>query len=155
MWHWNKVFSEGDFLYLYRNPKGKELSIELLEVSDMLMDSFIKKLGFTKVVKKYNELRFKVAKLKLEYIKTSNRMLINRITQLEDELEQHKKLIFQQETSDFDKNHVILQKWYGQKIDLKTTTVTEYYSILDVYERSNKEKRHSRGGRSRQSTKTT
>jgi hypothetical protein len=149
IYNWNKVFTDGEFLYLYREPKGKELTIELLEVSDMLMDSFIKRFGFTKKVKRYNQLRFELVRLKIQYIKTSDRLLVNRITQLEDELEQHKKLIFSQGTSEFDKNHVILQKWYGQPIPLKTTTVNEYYSILEVYERANKKNGHSGGRGSR------
>jgi hypothetical protein len=140
IYNWNKIFTEGDLLYLFRDQKGKQITNDLIHVSDMLMDSYLKRFGFTKKVQRYNDIRFELAKLRLRYIKTSDRMLVNRITQLEDDLEQQKKLIFSQGTSEFDKNHVILQKWYGQPIPIKTTTVTEYYSIVEAYERANKKK---------------
>ncbi len=151
MYNWNAIFSDGKVEYCYKNtPKTIDYE-KVIDVCDVLMDDFISVFGINKKLKKYNELRKKSANLKFKYITTSNRMLVNEINYIDNQIDELKKLIFSQNTSDFDKNHVILQKWYGQRIDLKTTTVKEYYSIVEVYERANKENRHSRRGRPRQS----
>ena len=114
------------------------------------MDSYLNRFGLEKKVQEYNKLRFKVAKLKLRYIKTDERFLINKINVYKNRIEELKKLIFSQNSNDFNENHVILQKWYGQRIDLKTTTVVEYRSIQKSYEQENKQTRNSRRGSSRQ-----
>ena len=121
----------------------------MVQVADSLMDDYIKYFGYQKKVKDYNNTRYKLAKLKLQYIKTSDRFLINKISVLENKVEELKKLIFSQNDDVFHKNHVILQKWYGQRIDLKTTTVLEYNSIVKTYEQSNKKNGHSGRGGSR------
>lgn len=110
----------------------------------MLMDSYINHFGFQKKVREYNKKRAKLAKLKLDYIKNDKRFLVNKITVLENDIENIKKLIFSQNTNEFHENNVILQKWYGQRIDLKNTTVVEYFSILKSYEQANKAHRNSR-----------
>ncbi len=149
MYNWNKVFNDGEYSYVLKKQSKSKLNKDVIKAVDALMDSYLDRFGFEKKVKEYNNLRFKSAKLKLQYIKTDNRMLINKINKLENRIEELKVLIFSQNSNDFNENHVILQKWYGQRIDLKTTTVIEYRSIQNTYEQEHKKARHSGRRRSR------
>jgi hypothetical protein len=76
--------------------------------------------------------------MQLEYIGSDKRYLVNQIEIVRKEVEELKKLIFSQNAQDFDKNHVILQKWYGQRIDLRSITVKEYKMIEQTFVEANK-----------------
>ena len=75
---------------------------------------------------------------------SDSRVLWNKIKKLKNEINKIESEFFSQNSEEFNKNHVILQKWYGQKIDLKDTTVLEYQSIVKAYEQENRSQRNSR-----------
>jgi acyl carrier protein len=147
MWVWNEVYNKGDLIQLIR--KEKPTYKELMIAYDKLMNSYIKEFGLSKQQRRLNKLKIQLVRVQLDYIITGQKVLLNKIKLLEKEIESINLLFFKQDSVKFNEFIVILQKWYGQKIDLKTTTVTEFYSIVKVYERGNKKERNSRGGRPR------
>jgi len=114
-----------------------------------LMDDFIKVFGFSKQFKRLLKIRVKCLNLKREYIRTSNRFLVNKIAVLEQEIEELNKLLYQGSNNDFDKQLVRIEKWYGMPIDLKITTVKKFKSIEAEYVNANKQESNSRRGGSR------
>ena len=141
---WQKVYTDGELKALV---KEGDISLEgCLKAYEDLMDSYIKEFGLSKAQKRMNSLKLHLIKLRLEYITSGDRILINQINKYEKELEKIKMLFFQQDSLKFNEFLVLLQKWYGQRIDLKTTTVLEFYSITNMYERANKKKSNSGGG---------
>ena len=141
MFNWNKVYNDGDISYLSKTRVGT-LS-EYYKVYDILMNDYIKEFGLSKKQKRLNRLKYQLLKLNISYIETGNRMILNKINLLEKEINQMNLLFFKQNSSDFNEFLVILQKWYGQKISLKETSVLEFHSIVRVYERANKKRRDS------------
>jgi hypothetical protein len=151
MYNWNKVYSEGKWEYLLKNEQeaDKFKPLDFVEASDRLMDDFIKVFGFSKQFKRLLKIRVKCLNLKREYIRTSNRFLVNKIAVLEQEIEELNKLLYQGSNNDFDKQLVRIEKWYGMPIDLKVTTVKKFKSIESEYVNANKQESNSRRGSSR------
>jgi len=148
MYNWNKVYSEGKWEYLLKNEQqaDKFKPLDFVEASDRLMDDFIKVFGFSKQFKRLLKIRVKCLNLKREYIKTSNRFLVNKIAVLEQEIEELNKLLYQGGNNDFDKQLVRIEKWYGMPIDLKITTVKKFKSIEQEYVNANKQESNNRRG---------
>lgn len=142
MHNWNQVYSKGNLNYLHKKGKGK--TSELVEVYDILMDDYIKVFGLNKKSKQLNKLKLQLINRNIQFIKNDSRVLWNKIKKLKNEINKLQSEFFTQSSEEFNKNHVILQKWYGQKIDLKETTVLDYQSIAKLYEQANKPQRNSR-----------
>ena len=142
MYNWNKVYSNGNLNFLHKQGKGK--TSELVEVYDILLDDYIKVFGLNKKSKQLNKLKLQLIKRNIQFINNDSRVLWNKIEVLKNEINKLQKEFFTQSSEEFNKNHVILQKWYGQKIDLKETTVLDYQSIAKLYEQANKKDRNSR-----------
>jgi hypothetical protein len=150
VYNWNKIFSDNDFRYAFKElPRTYKITPELIQALDSLQDDYIRVFGIKKQSKRVQRLKVNIAKKKLEYIKTSNKLLLNDIKIMEREINENNSLIISQDATIFDKNHVILQKWYGQKIDIREVTVQEYNVILNTYEQENRAQRNSRKGRTR------
>lgn len=142
IWNWNEVYSKGNFHQLHKKGKGK--AVDLVQVYDILMDDYIKVFGLNKKSKQLNKLKTQLINRNLQFIESDSRVLWNKIEKLKSEIKTLQSEFFTQSSEEFNKNHVLLQKWYGQKIDLKETTVLEYQSIAKLYEQSNKKERNSR-----------
>lgn len=146
MYNWNKVFSENEFEYLLKIKDGKKYTNEQYQrAMDMLMDDFIQAYGLNAQYKQMMDLKKRAAKLKLQYLRKELKdmaalMLINRIDALDKDISNLKTLFLSGEKNDFDKMVVMIQKWYGQKIDLKTTTVKEFHAIKEMYVAANKKR---------------
>jgi len=125
------------------------MSYDIVTCIDKLQDDYLEHFGTSKQNKRYQRLKMNITKLKLEYILTSRKLLLNDIKLMERDLTELSTLIFSQDKGLFDKNHVILQKWYGQKIDIKEVTVLEYNHIIKAHEQENRAQRNSRTGRTR------
>jgi hypothetical protein len=151
MWNWNKVFTDGELKYLLKQPDKMERFVvaDFVNASDALMDDFIGTFGLSRKFKRYHKLRVEVFNLKRKYIMTGDRFLINVINTKESEIEEIRKILFQGSKLDFDKQFINIQKWYGQKIDLKTTTVKEFHVIQEQYVTANKKRPNSRRGGTR------
>jgi len=151
MYNWNKIYTDGKLEYLLKNEQEIDnfKPLDFIEASDILMDDFINVFGLSKQFKRLLKIRLKCVNLKHEYIKTSNRFLINKITVLEAEIQELNKLLFQGEKNDFDRQLDKIERFRGMPIDLKNTTVKKFYIMQEEYVNANKQKQSSRRGGSR------
>jgi len=142
MYNWNEVYSKGNLNYLHKKGQGK--SKHLAQAYDALMDDYIRVFGLNKKSRQLNKMKLQLIKRNLKFIHSDSLVQWNKIEKLKNEINKLQSEFFSQNSEDFNKNHVILQKWYGQKIDLKDTAVLEYQSIVKAYEQENRSQRNSR-----------
>lgn len=142
MHNWNQVYSKGNVNYLHKDGQGRPT--ELAQAYDDLMDDYIRAFGLNKKSRQLNKLKVQLINRNLQFVNSDSRVLWNKIEKLKNEINKIESEFFSQNSEEFNKNHVILQKWYGQKIDLKDTTVLEYQSIVKAYEQENRSQRNSR-----------
>ena len=140
MYNWNKVFTDGEIKYLLVEPADIVLTKEVQKAMDRLMNSYIDSFGLSKKVKKINRLKQQLIKKQLEYIERGVSIVQNDVKVLRRELEAMQEMVFIGSDKDFGKSHVLLQKWYGQVIDLKKISVYDYYLINESYVEQNKQR---------------
>lgn len=129
MGRWNRIFSEKQWFEIVKKGQKKKLTNAHIEAMDRLMDSYIDAFGFSKQMKRYNILQMQLIKAKLDFIITGKTILKNKVVHIESDLNELKKLLFSGEKKDFEKQLVIIEKWYGNRIDLDSVTVRKYKSI--------------------------
>jgi hypothetical protein len=108
-------------------------SKEITETIDSLLDSYNEIFGFNKQFKNVLRMRIRAHKLRQRYIQTGQRSLINDIDQIEHEIEAYQKRFKNEEKTDFDKQIIRIENWRGFKIDLKNTSVREFFAIIEEY----------------------
>jgi hypothetical protein len=129
LFNWQKCL-EGDVKYV--NLETKEDSCNQ-EAFTKLYDSFLQKRGVNKEYKKYLDILKKKAMLQCEFLITKDNF---KLTQIEIE---DAKIVSLQKTSEeglsIDKTLIYLGKWLGYRLDWKIISVSEFYSILEEYEK--------------------
>jgi hypothetical protein len=129
LFNWQKCL-EGDVKYV--NLQAKEDSGNQ-EAFNKLYDSFLQKRGVNKEYKKYLDILKKKAMLQCEFLITKDNF---KLTQIEIE---DAKIVSLQKTSEeglsIDKTLIYLGKWLGYRLDWKIISVSEFYSILEEYEK--------------------
>ena len=129
LFNWQKCL-EGDVKYV--NLETKEDSGNQ-EAFNKLYDSFLQKRGVNKEYKKYLDILKKKAMLQCEFLITKDNF---KLTQIEIE---DAKIVSLQKTSEsglsIEKTLIYLGKWLGYRLDWKVITVTEFYSIMEEYEK--------------------
>ena len=121
------------------NGELKYVHLELKEETDnqesfnKLYDEFLQKRGVNKEYKKYLDILKKKALLQCEFLITKDNF---KLTQIEIE---DAKIVSLQKTSEsglsIEKTLIYLGKWLGYRLDWKVITVTEFYSIMEEYEK--------------------
>jgi hypothetical protein len=121
------------------NGELKYVNLELKEETDnqeafnKLYDEFLQKRGVNKEYKKYLDILKKKALLQCEFLITKDDF---KLTQIEIE---DAKIVSLQKTSEsglsIEKTLIYLGKWLGYRLDWKVITVTEFYSIMEEYEK--------------------
>ena len=129
LFNWQKCL-EGDVKYIH---------LELKEEKDnhiafsKLHDELLQKRGINKEYKKYLDVIKKKALLQCEFLITKDDF---KLTQIEIE---DAKIVSLQKTSEeglsIDKTLIYLGKWLGYRLDWKIISVSEFYSILEEYEK--------------------
>ena len=129
LFNWQKCL-EGDVKYV--NLETKEDSSNQ-EAFTKLYDEFLQKRGVNKEYKKYLDILKKKALLQCEFLITKDDF---KLTQIEIE---DAKIVSLQKTSEeglsIDKTLIYLGKWLGYRLDWKIISVSEFYSILEEYEK--------------------
>ena len=129
LFNWQKCL-EGDVKYV--NLETKEDSGNQ-EAFTKLYDEFLQKRGVNKEYKKYLDILKKKALLQCEFLITKDNF---KLTQIEIE---DAKIVSLQKTSEeglsIDKTLIYLGKWLGYRLDWKIISVSEFYSILEEYEK--------------------
>ena len=121
------------------NGELKYVHLELKEETDnqesfnKLYDEFLQKRGVNKEYQKYLDILKKKALLQCEFLITKDNF---KLTQIEIE---DAKIVSLQKTSEsglsIEKTLIYLGKWLGYRLDWKVITVTEFYSIMEEYEK--------------------
>ena len=129
LFNWQKCL-EGDVKYVNLETKEDESN---QEVFTKLYDQFLQKRGVNKEYKKYLDILKKKALLQCEFLITKDNF---KLTQIEIE---DAKIVSLQKTSEaglsIDKTLIYLGKWLGYRLDWKIISVSEFYSILEEYEK--------------------
>jgi hypothetical protein len=129
LFNWQKCL-EGDVKYV--NLETKEDSSNQ-EAFTKLYDEFLQKRGVNKEYKKYLDILKKKALLQCEFLITKDDF---KLTEIEI---QDAKIVSLQKTSEeglsIDKTLIYLGKWLGYRLDWKIISVSEFYSILEEYEK--------------------
>lgn len=122
----NKVISEGDLKYLliggkYDQVKAKESWIKIF-------DEYINEFGLPKNYERYLKLMIKSCELQTSaYVDNKRHLLVNARLKEADALRQLSGI-----PESIYKTTAKIAKFMGMPIDIKTTTVAQYYSYIDI-----------------------
>ena len=129
LFNWQKCL-EGDVKYVNLQTKDDSSNQEAF---NKLYDEFLQKRGVNKEYKKYLDILKKKAMLQCEFLITKDDF---KLTQIEIE---DAKIVSLQKGSEeglsIDKTLIYLGKWLGYRLDWKIISVSEFYSILEEYEK--------------------
>jgi hypothetical protein len=129
LFNWQKCLS-GELKYVHLELKEEA---DNQEAFNKLYDEFLQKRGVNKEYQKYLDILKKKALLQCEFLITKDNF---KLTQIEIE---DAKIVSLQKTSEsglsIEKTLIYLGKWLGYRLDWKVITVTEFYSIMEEYEK--------------------
>lgn len=129
LFNWQKCLN-GELKYVHLELKEEA---DNQEAFNKLYDEFLQKRGINKEYKKYLDIIKKKALLQCEFLITKDDF---KLTQIEIE---DAKIVSLQKTSEsglsIEKTLIYLGKWLGYRLDWKVITVTEFYSIMEEYEK--------------------
>ena len=129
LFNWQKCLS-GELKYVHLELKEET---DNQEAFNKLYDEFLQERGVNKEYKKYLDILKKKALLQCEFLITKDDF---KLTQIEIE---DAKIVSLQKTSEsglsIEKTLIYLGKWLGYRLDWKVISVTEFYSIMEEYEK--------------------
>jgi len=129
LFNWQKCLN-GELKYVHLELKEEA---DNQEAFNKLYDEFLQKRGVNKEYKKYLDILKKKALLQCEFLITKDNF---KLTQIEIE---DAKIVSLQKTSEsglsIEKTLIYLGKWLGYRLDWKVISVTEFYSIMEEYEK--------------------
>ena len=129
LFNWRKCQEKSELKYtrLDINEGTEEEDIEAWRV---LLDNFYLEFGISKDYLRLLEIQSEIAELKCDLVITDDRFLLNRIKQLERELEE---LIGRPVESDTDTCLIYLGKWVGYAVKERDTSVKMFYKLMKEY----------------------
>lgn len=142
LYNWVKVTEEGELKYVCKDI-NKAIPQQCDEAWTMVYDDYIKRYGLSKLYKRLLEVKRRKAVLECEYVITKDRFKLTLIEIEEQNIEQ--MLNNKGEGVSINKALVYLSKWVGYRLDPREVTTLEYFNIMDLYGKENKQQRHSRG----------
>ena len=117
--------------------------VDLQSAWERVYDDYLRRYGLSKLQKRLLEVRRKKALLELEYVITRDRFNLTLIEIEERNIEQ---MINNRGAGvSITTALVYLSKWVGYRLNWKELTTLEYFNIMDLYGKENKQQRHSRG----------
>lgn len=126
--------NKGNIIYVRENiKKGNEKDDS--KFWELLNDEYIKRFGLSDQFIQIIELQKQKALVELDYITTGKRIILNDIKRLEAKLVN--MLTNKGNDIEIDVVLVYLSKYLGYKIDKFTTSVSEYFTMLNVYLKEN------------------
>lgn len=109
---------------------------------ETIYDDYIHRFGLSKLYKRLLEIKKKKALLELDYVITRDRFNLTLIEIEENAIEQmvnNKGVGVSINTA-----LVYLSKWVGYRLNPKEVTTLEYFNLMDLYGKENKQQRDSR-----------
>ena len=136
LYNWFKIYETGSLHWLLKDTAivGYYLESTIQGIHDTLTNSYIKRFGLSESVKDIMRKERERALLQIKMIITGDRSLQPIINLCDRELELLKSL--SNENNNFYESKVNLERIIGYQIDVKKTTVTEYYSLIKSVESS-------------------
>jgi hypothetical protein len=133
LYNWEKCQQDN---YRYVNVDGKARSNDAYRWAN-LYNEYLQRFGIGDEMDRYLEAKKQLTNLRIQYIMTSDRMLLNYIAIEEDNLKildpsKHQGL-------SIDQCLIHLNKWMGQWLDKKKITIVDFKNLLREYG-SNQEK---------------
>ena len=135
LYNWIKC-NKGNIEYIRKGKRGTK--IQDIINWELIYNEYLKDFGLDERYKKYLEAKKKKAILQSDYIITKERFKLTEI-----EIEQQKIQDLSSYFGDGAEIELILTwlgMFLGYKLDQKTTTVKEYFIILEQYGKANKKK---------------
>lgn len=133
IYNWNKVFETGDFVYMFKDGKGKQVE-GLEDIWDDLQQQWMDEFGLEQEIEERIRIKKKLAEYHLDYIITGERFLLNFITIAEIELNDLNK----QKSTSFYQAKDTVEKYKGFRLDPKQITVIEWgYTLKNMAKNGN------------------
>ena len=135
IYNWNKVLAEGNFGFLHiestlKSPKKvkEDTSKEAVNMWHELNDQYTDEFGQDESTRDLLEKKLEIGLLKIEYVLTKNKFKLTQIEIKEHALEIYKT------NGKYDPNREIgiLSKYLGSMIDVRKTTVHQYFTLKEV-----------------------
>lgn len=135
IYNWTQVIKTFDLSYLCKERKEKYNLVLLAEHWEVLMDEFLERFGLSPEAQFAREARIQAGIFKALYI------IENKTHYLTHAEIEEQKANFNQEKKEVDLQVSLsrLSRYYGFKIDAKTTTVAEYYTYINEAENGNEQ----------------
>ena len=127
LYDWMKCLN-GELKYVSKKRKEHATNQDAWE---KLYDQYLATYGLGEKFEKYLKLLQKKAMLQCDYVITRDRFKLNEI-----EVQQAKIDSMQMHFGDgqtIQETLIYLSKWLGYKVDIKSTTVREYYDLIENY----------------------
>jgi hypothetical protein len=142
LYNWVQVTEEGKMEYVCKDIE-LAAKVDLQSAWERVYDDYLRRYGLSKLQKRLLEVRRKKALLELEYVITRDRFNLTLIEIEERNIEQ---MINNRGAGvSITTALVYLSKWVGYRLNWKELTTLEYFNIMDLYGKENKQQRHSRG----------
>jgi hypothetical protein len=137
MFNWRRCLEHGQLEYCRKNlDEGEEKDDE--KSYELIYDSYLKEFGLGKEYENLLELKREKALLECDFVLTDDRFILNRIRQIEFELED---MAQDKHGMDMDTVIIYIEKWRGFEINEHTITVKKFYKLLNAYLEYNNSKK--------------
>lgn len=120
IWNYNKILESGNF---------EKYGVKSKKIWEQIEKEFFYKIGYNEKYFEILRIRANIVLNKAKYYKTKNSSLKTLISIEKAKLEQ---ILGEKKASEFSLMVASLSKFMGFKIDVKTTTVSEFYSYLKI-----------------------
>jgi hypothetical protein len=139
LWNWRKCV-EGLLEYCRLNQKKGKGNTDL-ENWTRLYDQYLARFGLAKDHELVIEKKLQLADLQLEYCENGIDFSLNKIRRLEREIED---ILNRTKTgATIEECLMVLSKWMGFRLDQKVTTIMEFQTYLESYEKEAKAQRQN------------
>jgi hypothetical protein len=142
LYNWVQVTEEGKMEYVCKDIEMAN-NIDVQSAWEHIYDDYLRRYGLSKLYKRLLEVKRKKAILELDYVITRDRFNLTLIEMEESNIEQ----MINNRGAGVSINTalVYLSKWIGYRLNWKELTTLEYFNIMDLYGKENKQQRDSRG----------
>lgn len=139
IWNWNKIHEKGDYTYLrlhrINSQNTKKEHAEMKLIWENMFEEYVQHFGFSKNFLDQLEKRKQIAFYQLEFIETGDTSLQTLIEITQREL---KSLQVTDGKPAFWKTKALVEQLVRFQLDVKTTTVIEFYSHIEKLKQDGK-----------------
>ena len=132
LFNWDEC-QKGNLRFVNRDARSRWHDPERFEA---LFDQYLQRFGFSDQTQLLLETKQLLAKLRLAYVQTSDRMLLNQIAIEEKNLQLYDPSKHKGMTTDEALAFILLQT--GARLDKKVISVVEFRTTLDQFKKINK-----------------